>query len=109
MGEAGNAGLFASLLVSLIGTFARTALIAGGATLLMLVVRSRRKIVTGLIIAATGLVLLEIAPGNWFDRMQLITDYQNDGSAMSRMTPGNGGGRWPSVIRSSAAGSACLF
>jgi probable O-glycosylation ligase (exosortase A-associated) len=78
-------GIFASLLLSLIGTFARTAVFTGGATLLMLVIRSRRKIVTGLIIAATVLVLLEIAPGNWFDRMQLIADYQNDGSAMSRL------------------------
>ena len=81
----GMLGLFASLLVSLIGTFARTALISGGATLLMLVVRSTRKIVTGLTIAATVLVLLEIAPGNWFDRMQLIADYQSDGSAMSQI------------------------
>ena len=78
-------GLFASLLIALIGTFARTAVFAGGATLLMLAVRAKRKIVASLLIAATILALFAIAPDNWFGRMNTIADYQNDDSAMSRL------------------------
>jgi probable O-glycosylation ligase (exosortase A-associated) len=78
-------GLVVAMLVSLIGTFARTAVFTGGATLVMLVFRSKRKIVSSVIIAVTVLGLLLIAPDNWFERMGTIADYQNDGSAMSRV------------------------
>jgi putative inorganic carbon (HCO3(-)) transporter len=78
-------GIVASLLISLIGTFARTAVFAGGATLVMLAVRSRRKIVATAIVAGTTLALLAFAPENWFARMSTITNYQADGSATSRL------------------------
>ena len=78
-------GVTASVLVSLIGTFARTAVFSGGAAILMLAVRSRRKVVAILAVAATTLALLAIAPDNWFVRMDTIADYQNDGSAMGRI------------------------
>jgi probable O-glycosylation ligase (exosortase A-associated) len=77
--------LVAAMLVSLIGTFARTALFAGGATLLMLVFRSKRKILSTLVVAVITLTLLLIAPDNWFDRMATITQYQSDESAMARI------------------------
>jgi len=78
-------GVSASLLVSLIGTFARTAVFAGGATLLMLALRSRRKMVSVLVVAATILALLAMAPDNWFARMDTITQYQDENSALSRI------------------------
>jgi putative inorganic carbon (hco3(-)) transporter len=78
-------GVVLSLLIALIGTFARTAVFAGGATLLMLTVRSRRKISALFGVAAAVALVYLIAPENWFDRMQLITDYQTDGSAMGRI------------------------
>jgi len=78
-------GIAAAFLIALIGTFARTGLLAGSATLLMLAARSRRKIVAVPVVAATALALFAIAPENWFSRMDTIANYQEDGSAMSRI------------------------
>ena len=79
-------GVTASCLVALIGTFARTALIAGSATLLMMGLRSRRKLLGVLTVAATGLALFALAPENWLSRMDSIIHYHDDGSAMSRLS-----------------------
>lgn len=78
-------GVAASFLLASIGTFARTAVFASGATLLMLAVRARRKVLATLFVAATIVALLAIAPGNWLTRMHTITDYQNDLSAVARI------------------------
>jgi putative inorganic carbon (HCO3(-)) transporter len=82
-------GIAATFLLALIGTFARTGLFAGGATLLMLAARSQRKIVAALVVVAVALALLAIAPENWFDRMNTIMDYQHDDSAASRIAAWN--------------------
>jgi putative inorganic carbon (hco3(-)) transporter len=79
-------GVSVSLLISLIGTFARTAIFDGGAVLLMLAARGRRKVASIVGVAATIGVLLLIAPGNWFGRMDTIAHYQQDGSAMGRIS-----------------------
>jgi putative inorganic carbon (HCO3(-)) transporter len=78
-------GASASFFLALIGTFARTALFAGGATLLMLALRSRRKILGILVVAATIFALIAIAPENWFGRMDTIADYETESSAASRI------------------------
>jgi len=78
-------GVAASCLIASIGTFARTAVFASGATLLTLGVRSRRKIAATAGVAATTLVLLAVAPQAWFDRMNLIANYSHDESALSRL------------------------
>jgi putative inorganic carbon (hco3(-)) transporter len=78
-------GAAGSFLIAVIGTFARTGLLAGGATLLMLGIRSKRKLLGGFIAAAVALALFLIAPDNWFARMDTIIHYQNDGSAMDRI------------------------
>jgi probable O-glycosylation ligase (exosortase A-associated) len=79
-------GVAGSLLIALIGTFARTAVFAGGAALLMLGLRSRRKVLAiSLTTAALIVLLLWVAPENWFERMNTIGDYQNDASAMARI------------------------
>ena len=100
-------GVAASFLIALIGTFARTGLIAGSATLLMLAARSQRKFLAVLIVAAVVLALLVITPDNWLFRMDTIVNYQDDGSAMSRIAAW----KWAwhlalGNIRSSAAGLA---
>jgi probable O-glycosylation ligase (exosortase A-associated) len=79
-------GVAASFLIASIGTFARTAVFASGAALLMLGVRARRKFAAFGGVAVTILVLLVIAPENWFARMNLINAYQTDASAMSRLS-----------------------
>jgi probable O-glycosylation ligase (exosortase A-associated) len=78
-------GVAASCLLGSIGTFARTALLSMGATLFMLGIRSRRKLIGPLAVVATGLVLYLIAPESWFGRMDTLTNYQQDASAMGRM------------------------
>lgn len=79
-------GVAASLVVSLIGTYARTAVFDGGAVLLMLVARGRQKITAIVGAAVTLAVLLPFAPVSWFERMDTITHYQSDSSAMSRIS-----------------------
>lgn len=81
----GMLGVIAACVIAIIGTFARTGLLAGGATLLMLGVRSRRKLAGIVVVALTALAILMIAPENWFVRMDTIFHYQNDNSAMSRL------------------------
>lgn len=78
-------GIVGSLLIALIGTFARTAVFAGGAAVLMIGLRSRRKVLAILLTAVVIVLLLSIAPENWFERMNTIADYQNDASAMGRI------------------------
>jgi probable O-glycosylation ligase (exosortase A-associated) len=78
-------GAVATFLLALIGTFARTALFAGGATLFMLVARSQRKVFAALIVAAMVAALFAFAPENWFGRMETISDYQIEASAASRI------------------------
>jgi probable O-glycosylation ligase (exosortase A-associated) len=79
-------GLAGACLIASIGTFARTAVFASGATLFMLGVRARRKIAATLGLAATILALLAVAPDNWFARMNTIVHYQRDNSALSRLS-----------------------
>lgn len=74
-----------SFLLALIGTFARTALFAGGATLLMLALRSNRKFRAIVVLSATVLLLVAIAPENWFERMTTVGDYETELSAASRL------------------------
>lgn len=76
----------ACFLLASIGTFARTAVFATGATLLMLALRARRKFAALLILGVTVLVVLAIAPDEWFGRMDTIVDYQHDYSALDRIS-----------------------
>jgi probable O-glycosylation ligase (exosortase A-associated) len=78
-------GAAGSFLISVIGTFSRTGLLAGGATLLMLGIRSRRKVLGIFVVTGVALALFLIAPGNWFDRMDTIIHYHKDVSATDRI------------------------
>jgi probable O-glycosylation ligase (exosortase A-associated) len=73
-----------SFLIALVGTFARTGLLAGAAALLMVVAKSRRKASAITAVVATVLVLLAFAPETWFDRMDTIVHYEGDSSAENR-------------------------
>jgi putative inorganic carbon (HCO3(-)) transporter len=78
-------GTAASCFIALVGTFARTALFSGGAALLMMTLKSRRKLAATLAAGAVLLFCLEIAPASWFQRMDTTVHYQNEGSAESRI------------------------
>ncbi|HJU17014.1 MAG TPA: putative O-glycosylation ligase, exosortase A system-associated [Stellaceae bacterium] len=78
-------GIAASCIISLVGTFARTALFSGGAALLMLTLKSKRKLLAALTAGVVVLFCFEIAPETWLQRMDTTVNYQNDGSAESRI------------------------
>ena len=48
--------------------------------------RTRAKLAAGLLIVCFGLFAYSFAPPQWFDRMETIQTYEEDSSAMSRIT-----------------------
>lgn len=82
-------GLAASMLLTLfaaIGTQSRGALVGLVATAALFWLRSRGKLVSGIaIMAAMGLVFL-FMPDSWVERMSTMRNYEDDGSAVGRLT-----------------------
>jgi probable O-glycosylation ligase (exosortase A-associated) len=73
------------ILASVIGTQSRGAFLGVSAMLLFMLIKSRQKLVAGLIgLFFVGLVV-GFAPDSWTERMQTIEEYEEDGSAMSRL------------------------
>lgn len=66
-------------------TYSRGALVGLCAMGAVSWLRSRAKLMTGLLIILVGLFAYGFAPPQWFDRMETIETYQNDGSAMGRI------------------------
>jgi probable O-glycosylation ligase (exosortase A-associated) len=81
----GMLGISAAFLLALMGTYSRTALLAGGAMLLTLVAKSGKKAASLVYVGVALLVLVAIAPESWFTRMDLIANYQQDESAVGRL------------------------
>lgn len=71
--------------VSIVGSLSRGAFLAGACMAFMLVVRSRRRVQLGLIVIASLVGLAFMAPDRWFDRIDTITQYEEDGSASDRL------------------------
>jgi len=72
-------------LVAAAGSYSRGALLAGGAMLLFLWLKSRDKLRTGLAVLLVVPLIYTIMPEQWFARMQTIDTYQQDSSAMGRI------------------------
>jgi len=71
--------------LSVVGSQSRGALIGGLAIMLFLWLKSRQKLMTSLLlIVAVGLIAM-VMPQEWYDRMNTIQDYQQDGSAQGRI------------------------
>lgn len=68
-----------------IGTYSRGALLAITAMGVVFWWRSQHKFAIGVMIAVVGLALLPMMPESWWERMQTIGTYQEDGSAMGRI------------------------
>jgi probable O-glycosylation ligase (exosortase A-associated) len=68
-----------------LGTHSRGAFVAIAAMSLLLWLRSRRKIVTGLALLAVAASLIAFMPEGWDRRMQTIESYERDSSAMGRI------------------------
>jgi probable O-glycosylation ligase (exosortase A-associated) len=68
-----------------LGTQSRGAFLAISAMILVLWLRTKRKIVGGVFITLIALALLEFMPASWEARMRTIGTYEEDGSAMGRI------------------------
>jgi putative inorganic carbon (HCO3(-)) transporter len=66
-------------------TYSRGALVALAAMAIILWLRTRYKVATGVAIAIAVIGLLNFAPEQWFERMGTIQNYQEDASAESRL------------------------
>ena len=81
-------GLLAAMIlcaVSIIGTQSRGALVGGTAMLLFLILNSRKKFLFGSLMAIAIPIIVFSMPQSWFDRMNTITNYQQDQSATGRI------------------------
>ncbi len=81
-------GLAAAMILSgiaAIGSQSRGALLAMSAMGLFLWLKSRNKIVTGVYLAIAVTILALVMPQSWYDRMNTITEYQEDASAQGRI------------------------
>jgi putative inorganic carbon (hco3(-)) transporter len=66
-------------------TYSRGALVGICAMGTVFWLRSRAKLATALLIAAVAVSVYGFAPREWFQRMESIENYQDDGSAMGRI------------------------
>lgn len=76
----------ATTLFSVVGSQSRGALVGLVATAAMLWLRSRGKILSGAAIAAAVGLAITFMPETWTGRMNTILHYEDDGSAMGRVT-----------------------
>jgi probable O-glycosylation ligase (exosortase A-associated) len=71
--------------VSAVGSYSRGALVGGVAMLFFLWCHSRKKVQTAIILLAVVALIMTAMPAAWFERMDTINDYKEDGSAMGRV------------------------
>lgn len=71
--------------ISITGSHSRGALVAGGAVLFMLALRSRQRVKFLIAAAVVIPAILSFMPEVWFERMGTISTYQSDGSALGRI------------------------
>ncbi|MHB1052268.1 MAG: putative O-glycosylation ligase, exosortase A system-associated [Thiobacillus sp.] len=71
--------------VSAIGSQSRGALLAMVAMGFFLWIKSRNKVVTGVYLAVSIVILAVVMPQSWYDRMNTIETYQEDASALGRI------------------------
>jgi probable O-glycosylation ligase (exosortase A-associated) len=81
-------GLLAAMVLSgiaVLGTYSRGGLIAVSAMLVFLWFKSRRKVVFALLLVPLIPLAIMAMPERWFDRMNTISTYEEDASAMGRI------------------------
>lgn len=79
------AGITASFVLIIIGSEARTGLVALAALVFLVWLRTNRKIVTACVFLLIGLISLPFVPSSFLERMATITDYRSDQSASIRV------------------------
>jgi putative inorganic carbon (HCO3(-)) transporter len=72
-------------LIAVISTYSRGALLGGGIMSLFLFAKSKRKVLLGSALALVGVGTLIFMPAEWLVRMETISTYEEDRSAMGRV------------------------
>jgi probable O-glycosylation ligase (exosortase A-associated) len=72
-------------LFSIVGSYSRGAFLGASAMGLMLWLKSKNKILIGISIIVCVSLVWSFMPQAWFDRMNTISTYEEDGSAMGRI------------------------
>jgi len=72
-------------MTAVLGSYSRGALLGFGAMLVMLWLKSRKKVLTGTVVLLLVPLVFMLMPEQWFGRMQSIGEYKADGSAMGRV------------------------
>ncbi|WP_043342790.1 putative O-glycosylation ligase, exosortase A system-associated [Belnapia moabensis] len=73
------------MIVAAVGSQSRGALVALGATCVVMWLRSRSKILGGVLMAVCVAGTINFMPQGWVDRMNTISTYEEDTSAMGRV------------------------
>jgi len=81
----GFTGAILLTILAIVGSQSRGALVGLGAMAVFLWLKSRRKFMTALLLAAAVVPVLFVMPEKWWDRMHSIADYQQDQSAQGRL------------------------
>lgn len=68
-----------------VGSQSRGALLGIVSMAIFLWLKSRRKLVTAFMAVAAAILIVNVMPEQWFDRMGTIDNYQQDASAMGRI------------------------
>ncbi len=84
-GRHGMTGLMLLCALAALGTHSRGALLAIAAMALLLWWRGKSKLIPGLIIGIAAVGLIAFMPESWTARMETISSYQEDSSAMGRI------------------------
>jgi putative inorganic carbon (HCO3(-)) transporter len=71
--------------VATMGSYSRGALVGGATMLFFLWCHSQKKAQTGVVLVLMVVAVMLIMPPAWFDRMNSIGSYQDDGSALGRI------------------------
>jgi putative inorganic carbon (hco3(-)) transporter len=70
---------------SVVGSQSRGALVGGCAMAVFLLIKSKRKLLTGVALVLLIPILWSFMPDKWHDRMRTIQEYEADASAVSRL------------------------
>jgi putative inorganic carbon (HCO3(-)) transporter len=81
----GLTALAGATLIAAAGSYSRGALVAGGAMLAFLWLKSRSKVSTGAVLLLLLPLIYLVMPEQWFGRMETIDNYQQDASALGRI------------------------
>ena len=71
--------------IAVIGSYSRGAFLAGIVTLIFLWFGMRRRVITAVVVISLAIAIFPFIPEKWYQRMDTIENYQEDGSAMGRI------------------------